>query len=97
VVFQQPLRAPPLTVRLSASFLGPDAQSVNDTPDTPLLAGRLITTEELSCAKGHVYPLLLVRLALTWVCEAHSSYRGWNRVHAKDYAAFWDCFLVEPC
>jgi hypothetical protein len=30
----------------------------------------------LSCAKGHVYPLLLVRLALTWVCEAHSSYRG---------------------
>src|SRR5512135_1282179 len=22
---------------------------------------------------------------------------GWNRVHAKDYAAFWDCFLVEPC
>ena len=56
--------------------MGPDAQSVNDTPDTPLLAGRLITTEELSCAKGHVYPLLLVRLALTWVCEAHSSYRG---------------------
>jgi hypothetical protein len=30
----------------------------------------------LSRAKGHVYPLLLVRLALTWVCEAHSSYRG---------------------
>jgi hypothetical protein len=30
----------------------------------------------LSCARGHVYPLLLVRLALTWVCEAHSSYRG---------------------
>ncbi len=49
---------------------------VKDTPDPPLLAGRLITPEELSCAKGHVYPLLLVRLALTWVCEAHSSYRG---------------------
>jgi hypothetical protein len=30
----------------------------------------------LACAKGHVYPLLLVRLALTWVCEAHTSYRG---------------------
>jgi hypothetical protein len=30
----------------------------------------------LSRAKGHVYPLLLVRWALTWVCEAHSSYRG---------------------
>jgi hypothetical protein len=30
----------------------------------------------LTCAKGHVYPLLLVRLALTWVCEAHTSYRG---------------------
>ena len=28
-------------------------------------------------AKGHVYPLLLVRLALTWACEAcHTSYRG---------------------
>ena len=31
---------------------------------------------ELACAKGHVYPLLLVRLALTWACEAHTSYRG---------------------
>jgi hypothetical protein len=30
----------------------------------------------LTCAKGHVYPLLLVRLALTWACEAHTSYRG---------------------
>ena len=30
----------------------------------------------MTCAKGHVYPLLLVRLALTWACEAHSSYRG---------------------
>ena len=56
--------------------MGPDAQSVKDTPDPPLLAGRLIKPEELSCARGHVYPLLLVRLALTWVCEAHSSYRG---------------------
>jgi len=37
---------------------------------------RLITAEDLSCATGHVYPLLLVRLALTWVCEAHTSYRG---------------------
>ena len=26
--------------------------------------------------EGHVYPLLLVRLALTWACEAHTSYRG---------------------
>ena len=30
----------------------------------------------MSCAKGHIYPLLLVRLSLTWVCTAHSSYRG---------------------
>ena len=30
----------------------------------------------MACAKGHVYPLLLVRLALTWACEAHTSYRG---------------------
>ena len=30
----------------------------------------------MTCAKGHVYPLLLVRLALTWACEAHTSYRG---------------------
>jgi hypothetical protein len=30
----------------------------------------------LSSAKGHVYPLLLVRLALTWVCSAGTSYRG---------------------
>jgi hypothetical protein len=30
----------------------------------------------LASAKGHVYPLLLVRLALTWACEAHTSYRG---------------------
>src|SRR5438552_17212401 len=57
-------------------FWGPDGPSGQDTPDPPLLAGRLITPEELSCAKGHVYPLLLVRLALTWVCEAHTSYRG---------------------
>jgi hypothetical protein len=30
----------------------------------------------LTSAKGHVYPLLFVRLALTWACEAHTSYRG---------------------
>jgi hypothetical protein len=30
----------------------------------------------LSCPKGHVYPLLLVRLALTWACQARTSYRG---------------------
>jgi hypothetical protein len=36
----------------------------------------VITPEELTSAKGHVYPLLLVRLALTWACEAHTSYRG---------------------
>lgn len=30
----------------------------------------------MSCAKGHLYPLLLVRLSLTWVCAAHTSYRG---------------------
>jgi hypothetical protein len=36
----------------------------------------VLTPEELTSAKGHVYPLLLVRLALTWACDAHSSYRG---------------------
>jgi hypothetical protein len=35
-----------------------------------------ITADELASAKGHVYPLLLVRLALTWVCDAHTSYRA---------------------
>jgi hypothetical protein len=30
----------------------------------------------LLSAKGHFYPLFLVRLALTWVCDAHSSYRA---------------------
>jgi len=45
-----------------------------DGPDSLLHAQRLITPEELSCAI--VYPLLLVRLALTWACEAHTSYRG---------------------
>ena len=44
--------------------------------DAHHLVQRLITLEELACAKGHVYPLLLVRLALTWACEAHTSYRG---------------------
>lgn len=36
----------------------------------------MITPDELTSAKGHVYPLLLVRLALTWACTAHTSYRG---------------------
>jgi hypothetical protein len=57
-------------------FWGADRQSVDDPRDSPLPAGRLITPDELSCAKGHLYPLLLVRLSLTWVCAAHSSYRG---------------------
>jgi hypothetical protein len=35
-----------------------------------------ITALDLVSAKGHVYPLLLVRLALTWVKDAHSSYRA---------------------
>jgi hypothetical protein len=37
----------------------------------------------LACAKGHVYPLLLVRLALTWVCEAHTSFRGITLIFAS--------------
>jgi hypothetical protein len=44
--------------------------------DVAHLVQRLITPDEMTCAKGHVYPLLLVRLALTWACEAHTSYRG---------------------
>jgi hypothetical protein len=35
-----------------------------------------ITADDLVSAKGHVYPLLLVRLALTWITSAHSSYRA---------------------
>lgn len=42
-------------------------------PSPPL---QRITADELASAKGHVYPLLLVRLALTWVCDAHTSYRA---------------------
>ena len=63
---------------VAGSFLGVDGQSgdATDAPDAHHLVQRLITLEELACAKGHVYPLLLVRLALTWACEAHTSYRG---------------------
>jgi hypothetical protein len=60
---------------VAASFFGGDGAPA-DATDVPHLVQRLITLEELACAKGHVYPLLLVRLALTWVCEAHTSYRG---------------------
>jgi hypothetical protein len=42
-------------------------------PSPPL---QRITADELASAKGHVYPLLLVRLALTWVYDAHTSYRA---------------------
>lgn len=42
-------------------------------PATPL---QRITADELVAAKGHVYPLFLVRLALTWVCDGHTSYRA---------------------
>lgn len=42
----------------------------------PATAPQRITADELASAKGHVYPLLLVRLALTWVCDAHTSYRA---------------------
>jgi hypothetical protein len=52
------------------------AVDANDGGDGPLVAQRLITPNELLCPKGHVYPLLLVRLALTWVCQAQTSYRG---------------------
>ena len=65
-----------LTVRSLDLFWGLDGQSATDTADAPHHVQRLITPEELACAKGHVYPLLLVRLALTWACEAHTSYRG---------------------
>jgi hypothetical protein len=41
--------------------------------DTP---PRRITADELLAAKGHVYPLFLVRMALDWVCDAHTSYRA---------------------
>lgn len=47
-----------------------------DGSEFHLLAQRLITPEDLSRAKGHLYPLLLIRLALNWVTDAHTSYRG---------------------
>ena len=47
-----------------------------DDGDADSLVQRLITPDELTSAKGHVYPLLLVRLALTWACNAQTSYRG---------------------
>jgi hypothetical protein len=49
---------------------------VDAAPDVHHLVQRLITPEELTSPKGHVYPLLLIRLALTWACEAQTSYRG---------------------
>ena len=43
-----------------------DDQAMPRTRRTPItLSSDSITLEELACAKGHVYPLLLVRLALT--------------------------------
>jgi hypothetical protein len=48
----------------------------------------------LICAKGHVYPLLLVRLALTWVCEAHTSYRGVALIFSSLQGML---FAVGPC
>ena len=53
-----------------------DNQAMPGMYGTHHLVQRLITLEELAFTKGHVYPLLLVRLALTWACEAHTSYRG---------------------
>jgi hypothetical protein len=46
------------------------------TSQEDLASFQPITSDDLISAKGHVYPLLLVRLALTWVCDAHSSYRA---------------------
>jgi len=59
-------------------FWGVDAPSPSPivTPQTPVPLTQRITPADLASAKGHVYPLLLVRLALTWVCAAHTSYRA---------------------
>jgi hypothetical protein len=54
-------------------FWGVDEPSV---PQADPSSFQPISTDDLVAAKGHVYPLLLVRLALTWVCDAHSSYRA---------------------
>jgi hypothetical protein len=58
--------------------LGGDGQitDATDSADAHPFVQRRITEEEFASAKGHVYPLLLIRLALTWACEAHTSYRG---------------------
>src|SRR5829696_2142418 len=59
-------------------FLGVDEvpASPPDSRATSSSAFQPITAEDLLSAKGHFYPLFLVRLALTWVCDAHSSYRA---------------------
>jgi hypothetical protein len=49
--------------------------SQTDSSQSAFSSFQPITAEDLVSAKGHVYPLLLVRLALTWVTDAHSSYR----------------------
>jgi hypothetical protein len=56
-------------------FWGVDDPPI-DAAQTPSVPLQQVTAAELACAKGHVYPLLLVRLALTWVTEAHTSYRA---------------------
>jgi hypothetical protein len=50
--------------------------SQTESSQTPPSAFQPITADDLVSANGHVYPLLLVRLALTWVKDAHSSYRA---------------------
>jgi hypothetical protein len=56
-----------------ALFWGVDEPSVSQADSSSF---QPITADDLASARGHIYPLLLVRLALTWVCDAHSSYRA---------------------
>jgi len=61
-----------------ALFWGVDESlaSQPDSCETDTSSFQPITADDLESAKGHVYPLLLVRLALTWITGAHSSYRA---------------------
>lgn len=59
-----------------ALFWGVDQLPLSPFTPSDLSAFQPISPEDFTKAKGHVYPLLLVRLALTWVCDGHVPYRA---------------------
>jgi hypothetical protein len=53
-----------------------------------------LTADDFDHAKGHVFPLLLVRLALRWVTGAHSSLRAVSLIFSSMRGIF---FAKGPC